>query len=64
MGDLHEHASVAELEAEMKKHWLRLAPILDLEALIAPAAEPTEEPSDGIANREMPQGGAAGDAGE
>ena len=56
MGDLHEYATVAELEAEMKKHWLRLAPVLDLEALFAP--------SDGVANREMPQGGAAGDAGE
>ena len=58
MGELHENASLEELEAEMKKHLLRLAPILDLEALVAP------EPSDGIANREVPQGGAAGDAGE
>jgi hypothetical protein len=56
MGGLHENASLAELEAEMKKHWLRLAPVLDLEALIAP--------SDGVANREVPQDGAAGDAGE
>ena len=45
-----------ELEAEMKKHWLRLAPVLDLEAMIAP--------SDRIENREMPRDGAAGDAGE
>ena len=50
MGELHENASLEELEAEMKKHFLRLAPILDLEALVAP------EPSDGIANREA-QGG-------
>jgi hypothetical protein len=56
MGELGEHASLEELEAEMKKHWLRLAPILDLEALVAPAA--------GTANQEVPQGGAAGDAGE
>ena len=53
---LHDNASLAELEAEMKKHWLRLAPVLDLEALFAP--------SDGVANREVPQGGAASDAGE
>jgi hypothetical protein len=53
---LRENASLAELEAEMKKHWLRLAPVLDLEALVAP--------SDGVANREVPQDGAAGDAGE
>jgi hypothetical protein len=51
-GEVGEHASLAELEAEMKKHWLRLAPILDLEALVAPAATTAEEPSDGIANRE------------
>ena len=47
---LHDNASLAELEAEMKKHWLRLAPVLDLEALVAP--------SDGVANREVPQDGA------
>ena len=56
MGELNENASLAELEAEMQKHWLRLAPILDLEALVAP--------SDGVANRQVPQDGAAGDAGE
>ena len=56
MGELNENSSLAELEAEMQKHWLRLAPILDLEALVAP--------SDGAANREVPQDGAAGDAGE
>ena len=53
---LRQDASLEELEAEMKKHWLRLAPVLDLEALVAP--------SDGVANREVPQDGAAGDAGE
>ena len=53
---VRDNASLAELEAEMKKHWERLAPVLDLEALVAP--------SDGVANREVPQDGAAGDAGE
>jgi len=48
MGGLHENASVAELEAEMKKHWKRLAPILELEVLVVP--------SDGIANREVQEG--------
>jgi hypothetical protein len=48
MGEVHENASLEELEAEMKKHWLRLAPILDLEALIAPAA--------GTANQEVGNG--------
>jgi hypothetical protein len=56
MGGLHENASLAELEAEMKKHWKRLAPILELEVLVAP--------SDGVANREVPQDEVAGDAGE
>ena len=56
MNGIRENATVAELEAEMKKHWLRLAPVLDLEAMLAP--------SDGVANREVPQDGAAGDAGE
>src|SRR6516165_9828289 len=31
---LRQDASLEELEAEMKKHWERLAPVLDLEALI------------------------------
>jgi hypothetical protein len=53
---VRENASLAELEAEMKKHWARLAPVLDLEAMLIP--------SDGIANRGVPQDGAAGDAGE
>jgi len=45
-----------ELRAEMQRHLEILAPVLDLEALVAP--------SDGVANREVPQDGAAGDAGE
>ena len=47
---LHDNASLAELEAEMKKHWERLVPVLDLEALIAP--------TDGSANRDAPDGAA------
>src|SRR5262249_19271694 len=38
-------ASMDELRAEMQRHLEILAPVLDLEALVAP--------SDGIANREM-----------
>ena len=49
-----ENASLAELEAAMKKHFKRLAPVLDLKALIAPA--------DGIANRDEPQAGTGNDA--
>ena len=41
-------ASLEELQAEMKKHWDILRPVLDLEALVAP--------SDGIANREVQEG--------
>ena len=41
-------ASLEELQAEMKKHWDILSPVLDLEALVAP--------SDGIANREVQEG--------
>ena len=37
-----------ELRAEMQKHLEILAPVLDLEALLAP--------SDGIANREVQEG--------
>jgi hypothetical protein len=33
---LRQDASLEELEAEIKKHWERLAPVLDLEALVAP----------------------------
>jgi hypothetical protein len=45
---LREEASLEELRVEMQKHWERLAPVLDLEALVAP--------SDGIANREVQEG--------
>ena len=55
MGELNENASLAELEAEMKKHLLRLAPVLDLTALMAPA--------DGTANQEVPQGTGNGAGG-
>ena len=41
----NEQKSLEQLRAQMQKHWERLAPVLDLEALIAP--------SDGIANREV-----------
>src|SRR5262249_36921781 len=40
---LRQEASLEKLRVEMLKHWKRLAPVLDLEALVAP--------SDGIANR-------------
>src|SRR5262249_27764473 len=40
-------ASMEELRAEMQRHLEILAPVLDLEALLAP--------SDGIANREVPE---------
>ena len=45
---LRQDASLKELEAEMKKHWKRLAPVLDLEAMLVS--------SDGIANREVEEG--------
>jgi hypothetical protein len=41
-----DDASIEELRAEVMKHLERLAPVLDLEALMVPA--------DGIANRERP----------
>jgi hypothetical protein len=43
-----ERMSLQELEAEMKKHWERLAPVLDLKALAAL--------SDGVANGEVGNG--------
>ena len=48
VGEVHQYASVAEIEAEMQKHLQVLLPILDLEVV----AEPATEPSDGVANRE------------
>ena len=45
---LRQEASLEELRVKIQKHWKRLAPVLDLEALVAP--------SDGIANREVQEG--------
>ena len=45
---LRDDASLEELRAEMLKHWERLAPVLDLDALMAPA--------DGSATRDAPEG--------
>ncbi len=42
-----DNATIEELRAEVMKHLERLAPVLDLEALMAPA--------DGIASRDMPR---------
>src|SRR5262249_33119308 len=44
----NEQKSLEDLRAQMQKHFERLAPVLDLEALLAP--------SDGIANREVSEG--------
>src|SRR5262249_51565567 len=41
----NEQKSLEQLRAEMQKRWERLAPVLELEVLVAP--------SDGIANREV-----------
>jgi hypothetical protein len=49
---LRQDASLEELEAEMKKHWERLAPVLDLQALIAPTAR-----KDADRPRQVPLGG-------
>src|SRR5262249_22718088 len=45
---LRQEASLEELRVKIQKHWKRLAPVLDLEALVAPG--------DGIANREVQEG--------
>src|SRR5262249_55163749 len=45
---LRQEASLEELRVKIQKHWKRLAPVLDLEALLAP--------SDGMANREVQEG--------
>ena len=42
-----DNATIEKQRAEVMKHLERLAPVLDLEALMAPA--------DGIASRDMPQ---------
>jgi hypothetical protein len=47
---LREEASLEELRVEMQKYWKRLAPVLDLEALMAPADE--------ITTSDVPQGEA------
>src|SRR5262249_6672357 len=44
----NEQKSLEDLRAQMQKHFERLAPVLDLEALMAPA--------DGSADRDVPQG--------
>src|SRR5262249_21154692 len=43
----NEQKSLEELRAQMQKHFERLAPVLDLEAMVS------SEPSDGVANREL-----------
>src|SRR5215831_11642225 len=48
-----EQKSLEQLRAQMLKHWERLAPVLDLEALIAP--------TNGSANRDAPEGAAGHD---
>jgi hypothetical protein len=50
---VRENASLEELQAELLKHWKRLAPVLDLEALMAPADE--------ITTSDVPLGGAGHD---
>src|SRR5262249_40684936 len=50
---LRQEASLEELRVKIQKHWERLAPVLDLEALIAP--------TDGSADRDVPQDGAGHD---
>jgi hypothetical protein len=47
---IKEDASLDELRAEVQKHFKILAPVLDLEALMAPA--------DGVTNRDVPRAGA------
>jgi hypothetical protein len=51
VGEVHQFASAAEIEAELQKHLQVLLPILDLEAV----KEPATEPSDGVANRDVPE---------
>src|SRR5215813_12366449 len=50
---LRQETSLEELRVKIQKHWKRLAPVLDLEALIAP--------TDGSADRDVPQDGAGHD---
>src|SRR5262249_22571884 len=44
----NEQKSLEDLRAQMQKHFERLAPVLDLEAIMM-----SSEPSDGVANREL-----------
>src|SRR5262249_47125089 len=44
----NEQKSLEDLRAQMQKHFERLAPVLDLEAIMV-----SSEPSDGVANREL-----------
>src|SRR5262249_15840001 len=44
----NQHKSLEHLRAQMQKHFERLAPVLDLEAIMV-----SSEPSDGVANREL-----------
>src|SRR5262249_19680960 len=43
-----QHKSLEHLKAQMQKHFERLAPVLDLEAIMV-----SSEPSDGVGNREL-----------
>jgi hypothetical protein len=51
---IHDNASLDELRELVKIHYERLAPVLDLNALLAP--------DDGIANRDVRHGAANGPA--
>ena len=44
----NEQKSLEDLRAQMQKHFERLAPVLDLEAIMV-----SSEPSDGVGNREL-----------
>ena len=50
----NEQKSLEQLRAEMVKHFERLAPVLDLEVIMAPAE--ASEPSDGVASRVVQEG--------
>jgi len=50
----NEQKSLEHLRAEMVKHFERLAPVLDLEVIMAPAE--ASEPSDGVASRVVQEG--------
>src|SRR5262245_49124647 len=50
----NEQKSLEQLRAEMVKHFERLAPVLDLEVIMAPAEG--SQPSDGVASRVVQEG--------